>query len=249
MTSDRLGSASRPASRKPRLLAALATVALATMIGAGIAAAQLAPNIAGPPGVGLPKLTISPTVNPTIGPAGPTGAGGPIGSGAPTAPRPGVGGIGGASTPLTPGITTTPTVTPTATPGGSTTPGTTTNTGVNPNTNINVRLPDGSPRGGSDSPYSMGSNPNCSSYKSWEGFGGRPCKATRVKRNVAQTGEGAGKQPPKNTKNVQKNVAQKGRVVVAAADSVPNELIIEVEGTVTEAQAVALAARHRLTRV
>ncbi len=33
------------------------------------------------------------------------------------------------------------------------------------------------------------------------------------------------------------------------ADFVPNEIIIEVDGAVTEAQAIALAQRHRLTRV
>jgi subtilisin family serine protease len=94
----------------------------------------------------------------------------------------------------------------------------------------------------------MGSNPNCSSFRSFEGFGGRPC-TQRSRRGVAQS-SGGNAQPPKNaTKNTPKNTAQKGPIVVAVADSVPNEIIIEVEGVVTEAQAIALSERHRLTRV
>jgi subtilisin family serine protease len=70
------------------------------------------------------------------------------------------------------------------------------------------------------------------------------------RRTVAQSKSGGGES--QQTKNAaKKGSAKKGgaTVVVAAADSVPNEIIIEVDGTVTEAQAIALAQRHRLTRV
>ena len=46
-----------------------------------------------------------------------------------------------------------------------------------------------------------------------------------------------------------RRTAKGGATAVAAADFVPNEIIIEVDGAVTEAQAIALAQRHRLTRV
>jgi subtilisin family serine protease len=233
-------------------LAILTAATLATAIGPNFALAQIVPSVAGPPGIGLPKLTPMPPSIGTIGPTGPVGPTGPAGSGVPTAPRPtGVG--GGPSnftttfTPTTP--TGNPTVTPTGIPTGTptTTPGApTTNTGVMPNYNINPRVPDGSAGGAPDSQYSMGSNPNCSSFRNFEGFSGRPC-TQRGKRGGAQsTGGGGNAQPPKNAK---KNAAQKGvSAALAANDFVPNEIIIEVEGTVTEAQAIALARRHRLTR-
>ena len=70
MTSDRLDTASRSIGHKPRLLVLIAAAALATVAGAGIAAAQLAPNLAGPPVIGVPKLTVDAvgcTVNRTCG--------------------------------------------------------------------------------------------------------------------------------------------------------------------------------------
>src|SRR5262249_50828876 len=161
----------------PRLLVALAATALATLACVGFADAQMSIGPGGPPVVGIPKFTVNP---PTVGP-GTTVPGGPAGSGVPTNPT-GIGGVGGTSTP-TPGLTTTPTLNPTINPtpgtGGSTPPVTTTtttpttNTGANPNINVNPRAPDaGVARGGSDSKYSMGANPNCNSFRSFEGFGG-----------------------------------------------------------------------------
>ncbi|MDQ8732580.1 S8 family serine peptidase [Bradyrhizobium sp. LHD-71] len=62
-------------------------------------------------------------------------------------------------------------------------------------------------------------------------------------------GGGAGNRPPAAA--IAKRAAPKGGgpVVVASNDFVPNEIIIEVDGAVTEGQAIALAQRHRLTRL
>ena len=100
--------------------------------------------------------------------------------------------------------------------------------------------------GGGGSDFSFGSNPNCNSYKSFEGFGGRAC-STRGRRAVAQKGDAQ----PKQTKNVAKKGPAKGTTptVIDPPDAVAREIIIEVDGTVTEAQAIALSERHRLTRV
>lgn len=87
-------------------------------------------------------------------------------------------------------------------------------------------------------------NSECSSYKNFEGFAGRPCKLPR--RAVAKS-TGAGDKPPPGgaaRKGAPRNVA-----AAAANDFVPNEIIIEIDGTVSEAQSIALAQRHRLTRV
>lgn len=264
MTSERTRESLKRFDRTARVLAVLVATALATATGAGIGfAQQIAPGV-GPimPSVGRLPLTSLP---PTVGPAGP-GATGPGAPTAPTVPRPTGVGVGPAGltgftptvTPRTPTLTTptgtptttsVPTTTTTATPSTSTTsPGATpsTNAGVNPNRMIDPRTPGGSSAGGGESQYSFGSNPNCGSYNSFEGFGGRPCGA-RPRRNVAQS-KGGGENPP--PKNIAKKGSAKGSAaVVAAADFVPNELIIEVDGTVTEAQAIALAQRHRLTRV
>jgi hypothetical protein len=236
MASDRIREKPHGLNRAPRVLAACLAAGLATAIGAGIGfAQQIAPGI----GPTMPRLTpLTPRIAP-IGPAGPaaTGPAGPI---APTAPRPtGVGpGAAGPS-----GFT--PTVTP-RTP-TATTPGTTTNAGANPGHAIEPRTPGSSGGSGGESQFSFGSNPNCSSYKSFEGFGGRPC-APKAKRNVARSAGGGG--DGKQAKNaVKKSPAKGGAAVVAASDFVPNEIIIEVDGAVTEAQAIALAQRHRLTRV
>ena len=249
MTSERVREKRHPLNRAPGVLTALVAAGLATALGAGIGfAQQVAPGVGATiPNVG--RLTpIAPLTTPTIGPVGPVGT-------APTTPRP----TGVGTTNFTPNIApTTPTGTPTNIPtnvptntptGTPTTPGTTPsiNVGANPNYNIDPRTPRASGGGAGDSKFSFGSNPNCSSYNSFEGFGGRPCRL-KSKRTVAQQGGGDNQQ----TKTVaKKGSAKKGgaTTAVAAADSVPNEIIIEVDGTVTEAQAIALAQRHRLTRV
>ena len=245
MTGDRIDEKPRLFDRAPRMLAALVVAGLATTVAAGTGfAQQVAPGIGQTiPNVGrLSPLTSAP---PTIGPVGPLGAGPTT---APTTPRPT--GVGVGTTNFTPTIapTTTPTNTPTGTP--TTTPGTTpsTNVGANPNYTIDPRTPGGLGGGAGDSKFSFGSNPNCSSYNSFEGFGGRPCRQ-KSKRTVAQKGGGDESQQTKNA--AKKGSAKKGgaTAAVAAADSVPNEIIIEVDGTVTEAQAIALAQRYRLTRV
>jgi subtilisin family serine protease len=232
VTSDRANSTSTLSTRTRRTLAVLAATGFATAILATIlvtvAIAQLAPGAG--PGIGMVPPRITP-ISPTIGPAGPaaTGPAGPVG-GPPTIPRP---------TGLTP---TTPTLTPTVNPATGT-PGTGTQTGATPTHNIDPRTPGGS--GGGDSHFSMGANRECSSYRSFEGFGGRPC--VRARRTVAKSTGGGDGQPPKN---VAKKAAPKGGATTIAANNfVPGEIIIEVDGAVTEAQAIALAQRHRLTRV
>jgi len=68
---------------------------------------------------------------------------------------------------------------------------------------------------------------------------------------VAQSKGGDGQRPP--TKNITKKGPAKGPAAVPALidppEAVAREIIIEVDGTVTEAQAIALSERHRLTRV
>jgi subtilisin family serine protease len=246
--------------------AALVAVCVA-VAGAGAAFAQQISPITNVPNIGRPTIgPIAPTTIPNTGGGTtaprPTGVG--ITGGAPT----GVGVTGGGGGPIgvVPNVTPiTPTVTPriptptttvtTTTPTGinstpSAGPNTTLQTGVNPNINIDPRTPGaGSGRGGGGSDYSFGSNPNCaSSYKSFEGFGGRAC-TTRSRRAVAQS---KGGDQPAQTKKATKKGSAKGPVTPAlldAPDTVAREIIIEVDGTVTEAQAIALADRHRLTRV
>ena len=92
------------------------------------------------------------------------------------------------------------------------------------------------------------SNPNCSSYRSFEGFGGRPCTTDGRRRTVAQS-TGGGDDASRRRMRRRRRRAKGGATAVAAGDFVPNEIIIEVDGAVTEAQAIALAQRHRLTRV
>ncbi len=128
---------------------------------------------------------------------------------------------------------------------------------IDGDTDQQLRHPDGTPTtqyrpadarrhpAAATSHFSMGANRDCSSYRSFEGFGGRPC--TRVRRTVAKSTGGGDGQPPKN---VAKKAAPKGGATTVAANNfVPGEIIIEVDGAVTEAQAIALAQRHRLTRV
>ncbi len=238
MTSDRIHKKHHLFGRAPRALVIVAVAGLATAIVATAAVAQLVPSVG--QGPIIPRLSpVAPTISPTIGPTGPAGPTGP----GPTTPRPT--GVGGGGT-FTPNVTTTTTVTPTATPttnSGATTP---TNAGATQTHNIDPRTP-GLSGGKPESPFSMGANPNCGSYRSFEGFGGRPC-VQRSRRNVAQSAGGGGdKQPPKAA--AKKAAPKGGTTAIAAGNSVPNEIIIEVAGAVTEAQAIALARRHSLTRV
>jgi subtilisin family serine protease len=87
-------------------------------------------------------------------------------------------------------------------------------------------------------------NSECSSYKNFDGFAGRPCRP--FKRTLAKSPGDPGQKRPANTVS---KAAPRSNVAVAANDFVPNEIIIEVDGAVTEAQSIALAQRHRLTRV
>lgn len=266
MTGDCIRSR-RANHERGRLLPA-ALVAVCIVAAGGTAAfAQQIGRITNIPNIGRLTPTTPTTTIPNTIPN--TGGGG----GATTGTRPtgvgitggGVTGGGGSTTftPTTPTVTsripttTTTLTTPTPTGVNSTTSAgaNTTPTGVNPNVNIDPRTPGaGGGRGGGGnaggSEYSFGSNPNCaSSYKSFEGFGGRPC-GTRSRRAVAQA---KGNQPAQ-TKNAAK-AAKKGPAkatapaVIDPPDTVAREIIIEVDGTVTEAQATALADRHRLTRV
>jgi subtilisin family serine protease len=260
--------------------AALVAVCVA-VAGAGAAFAQQIAPITNIPNIGRPTIgPIAPTTIPNTGGGGvttaprPTGVGitgGGVTGGAPA----GVGVTGGGGGPIanTPSLTpTTPTVTPriptttttalpTSTPTGinstpSAGPNTMPQTGVNPNINIDPRTPGGGAGrgggGGGGSEYSFGSNPNCaSSYKSFEGFGGRAC-TTRSRRAVAQSKGGDQPAQTKNAAKATKKGSAKGPVtpaVIDPPDAVAREIIIEVDGTVTEAQAIALADRHRLTRV
>lgn len=242
MTSDRIQKKYRLFARAPRALAILSVAGFATAIIATAALAQRVPNVGQGP-INVPRFTpvvptIAPTIAPTVGPAGPAaGAGGGT-----TLPRPG--GVGGGPSTFTPGVTTTtvtPSVTPTTNSGG-----TSRNPGAVQTHNVDPRSP-GLSSGAPESQFSMGANPNCGSYRSFEGFGGRPC-VQKSRRSVVQTGGGGGeKQPPKAA--AKKSAPQGGVAAIAAGDAVPNEIVIEVDGAVTEAQAIALAQRHSLTRV
>jgi subtilisin family serine protease len=236
MTSDRVYRKHHVLGRVPRALAILAAAGLATAIVATAALAQLVPSVGQGP-ITVPRFTpITPSGAPTIGPAGRIDA-------APTIAR--TTGVGPST--FTPNVsTTTTTATPSVTPTTNSGTTTSTNSGATQTHNIDPRTP-GLANGTSESQFSMGANPNCGSYRSFEGFGGRPC-VQRGKRNIAQsTGGGGDKQPPKTAA---KKTAPKGGVTaLAAGDSVTGEIIIEVDGTVTEAQAIALAQRHSLTRV
>jgi subtilisin family serine protease len=260
----RLGVMPQPFDRLRRALTTLATAGLAVAAVATAANAQLtaAPGAGGPrigpiPGIGpvgpgpiIPPTTIPrPSGVPTTPGAGPIPTAIPSG-GPPVVPTGGPPVVPAGVPPVAPtggppvAPTGVPTVTPTATP----LPGATPRTPVaTPNQYIDPRVGDFSTNA-QGSHYSMGANPNCSSYRSFEGFGGRPCGSNTRRRVVQSSGDG-GKQPPKNAA---KNAAKRAPSVataVAAADAVPGEIIIEVDGTVTEAQAIALAERHRLTRV
>jgi subtilisin family serine protease len=229
MTSDRANITSGLSSRARRALAVFAVAGLAT---ATLGIAAVAQTIA--PGTTIPRIT----------PISPLG----VGSGPTIAPRPTGTPLGVPTAPTTPTVTPrTPALTPTTTSTGTPTNNSGTQTGATPTTNVDPRTPGAS--GGRDSHFSMGANRDCSSYRNFEGFGGRPC--TRVRRTVAKSTGGGDGQPPKNVaKNVAKKAAPKGGATAVAANSfVPGEIIIEVDGTVTEAQAIALAQRHRLTRV
>lgn len=204
-----------------RALQLIAVAVLATTILASPAAAQRAPIPS------VPRLT---TLPPSIGPAGPPAAPAATGPG-PTTPRP-TGASGGAPT-FTP---------PSPSAGARTVP--TTNAWVTPTHNLAPRVPRIS-GGAPESHFSMRSNPNCNSYKSFEGFGGRPC--TQKPRRTIASGGGGDSRPPRGATKKAAPKASAG--AIASRDFVPNEIIIEVDGTVTEAQAIALAQRHRLTRV
>lgn len=235
MTSDRIHKTYHLFGRAPRALAILAVAGLGTAIVATSALAQLVPSVGQGP-LNIPRLTpITPSGAPTIGPAGRIDA-------APTIPR--TTGVGPST--FTPNLSSTTTVTPSVTPTTNSGATTSTNAGAIQTHNIDPRTP-GLSGSAPESQFSMGANPNCGSYRSFEGFGGRPC-VQRSRRNVAQsTGGGGDKQPPKTAA---KKTAPKGGVtVLAAGDSVFNEIVIEVAGTVTEPQAIALAQRHNLTRV
>jgi hypothetical protein len=229
MASDRVSGTPRNRTRR-----ALATLAAALLVTATLAATAGAQFVNGPgPSIGIgPRLAPLP---PRIGP-GPRIP-------PPTIPRP-----TGVPTPgVIPRPTATPTIRPMVTPTTIPSPsrGTpVTNVGVTPNIDPRARgISGGTPK----SHFSMGANPNCSSYRSFEGFGGRPC-GRKAKRNVAKSsGGGSGGQPPKNASK--RASPRGGAAAVGANDFVPNEIIIEVDGAVTEAQAIALARRHRLTRV
>lgn len=238
MTSDPFNFTSAPFAR--RALVGLAVLGLTMPMLVTTAAAQL--NIGRGPAI--PRLAPLP---PRIGP-GPTLP--PAGTSRPTGiPNPG-------SMPRTPRVTPTvnptsnptPTIRPTATP--VTTPfggAASRSAGASATHNIDPRTPTSSNRR-AGSHFSMGSNPKCSSYRTFEGFGGRPCKRPRRAATKSTGGGGAGAgQPPRNA--AKKAAPKRAATAVAANDFVPNEIIIEVDGTVTEGQAIELAQRHRLTRV
>jgi subtilisin family serine protease len=217
--------------RARRTLAALAAVGFATATLATVAGAQIS---IGPGGI-PPRLAPLP---PRLGP-GPT-----------IPPRPtGIPGTPGVTRMprVTPTFNPTPTPTPTPTPATATPPTTpSTSVGATPKYNVEPRTPKSS-GGAPESDFSMGSNPNCSSYRNFEGFGGRPCTQRSRRAVVKSTGGGGDSRPPKNAA---KKAAPKATArAVAVNDFVPGEIIIEVDGSVTEAQAIALAQRHRLTRV
>ena len=162
-------------------------------VGAGIGfAQQVAPGI-GPtvPNVGR-LVPLTPTIGPNVGPLG-TGRAWSDGADRAATDRRGrrYDELAPTSTTATPTTTTTPTNTPRL-------PGTTsTNAGANPNHNIEPRTPGSSGGGAGESQYSFGSNPNCSSYSSFEGFGGRPCRQ-KSRRTVAQSKDGGESQQTKN---------------------------------------------------
>ena len=108
-----------------------------------------------------------------------------------------------------------------------------------PTVQVPRRLPERSAE-----PVDVGGAPNaaCSSYRNFEGFAGRPCRS--VRRLAAKSRHPGRPQTP-----VRSAKRQPSRVALAADTAVPDEIIIEIEGAVTEAQSIALAQRHRLTRV
>lgn len=207
----------------PRCLAA--SVVAGFIVVAGTAALAQSIN----PAVGfVPRLTPQTTPMPTTAPS--------------SVPRPTFGPPAGAGTagrsPLDSGgapsvsSTTTINTTPTTVPGVDGRP--------------TARLPGGRNRdvGATPSEIRFAPNSECSSYRNFEGFAGRPCKPPR---RVVTKSDGAGDKPPSG--NAAKKGAPRNVAVAAANDFVPNEIIIEVDGAVTEAQSIALAQRHRLTRV
>lgn len=262
MTGDCVRNTRAMLHRGRLLPAALVAVGVvAGLSGAAFAQMNTIPNVGGGRiGPITTPTTIAPN-NSALGGTAPRPIGGGIGvtGGGPVGLAPSTPTVTPTVTPRVPtGTSTTPTLTPTGnTPttsigtGGTTSTGgggTTTRTGVNPTTNIDPRTPGGGGGGAGGSEFSFGSNPNCgSSYKNFEGFGGRGC-TTRSRRAVAQT---KGDQPPQKTNTAKKGPAKNAPVVAVAdpPDTVTRELIIEVDGTVTEAQAIALSERFRLTRV
>lgn len=216
---------SSPAASLRRLSLQWLAASLVVGVVATAGTAALAQSINNPAVGFVPRLTPLTTPLPSTAPA--------------SVPRPTFGPPAGTGTaagrsPLDSGTT------PSA---GSTTlntPGTVPTTDGRPT----VRLP-GRNRDVIADPSEIRSGPNseCSSYRSFEGFAGRPCKLPR--RTIAKT-TGAGDKPPPG-RAAKRDTSR--NVVAAANDFVPNEIIIEVDGTVTEAQSIALAQRHRLTRV
>jgi subtilisin family serine protease len=269
MTGDRVKNTRSSLAHARHALAVLAIAGLASATLSAAAIAQL--NL--PAGGQIPRLTVTtpntiggftaprPT---TTGPAGTSipGTNRPIPSTTTTFTTPTV-------TPRPTGPTGVTATTPTSNPttGNPTTggPAASSSGGVSsssggvpsgnfsgtPNQNVDPRVRN-LDTSAEQSHFAMGANPNCSSYRSFEGFGGRACGqkggTTKNRRNVVQPADGNGgvKQP----KNVAKKGTPKGgTVAIATGDSIPGEIIIEVDGRVTEVQAIALARRFRLTRL
>lgn len=202
------------------LVAALAAT-LSSTIGIGTAAAQGSNPLVGvgPRLAPLNTPQLAPINRPVIGPLGVPAARPTIDSGS------------------------TPAIAPSSTISTTSTPNTAPTVDGRPMVNL--------PRRSRDNPAGSGEirlapNSECSSYKSFEGFAGRPCKPSRRSVATSSSGDQGQKRPPGNTA---KSAAPRSKVVAAANDFVPNEIIIEVDGAVTEAQSMALAQRHRLTRV
>src|SRR6185503_15609668 len=110
--------------------------------------------------------------------------------------------------------TTTTTTTPTFNPTTTTSSGGTPSGAGAPVHNVDPRVSNFSTHA-EQSQYAMGANPNCTSYRSFEGFGGRPCgwkaDGPKTRRNVVQSSGGSSVGGGK-TKTVAKKTGPKSPV-------------------------------------
>lgn len=221
MADDRVSVTPASLARARRALCLIAAAGLATSVTAVTAFAQqniprlsnnlpltIGPGPTAPRPTGIPTPTNVPTNN--RAPTTTTTFTTPTVTPRPTVtPTPTVTTTTPTATTVTPTATPTTTTlsTPTATPSGGTPSGTpSVNNARAPAQNVDPKVRNFSSEA-DQSQYAMGANPNCSSYRSFEGFGGRPCgtkSGALKKRNVVQSTGDSAAQTPKAAKAVTK---------------------------------------------